>query len=189
MEKAKQASDEDDRSVNGMLAHALAAYLEQRELSRARLDSPNAPSVVEVTGPWGGDGNYRLVVDGVEVPHITVHKTGEVSSTINGLAATSEPLYTLTLDDRFGTGMMNWGELWTQAWFWAQAMAIAAGWTCHGPNARRIAPHGGAWPEDMDGNIRTPGVPVEVASDPIYDVTGVRIDSSARPRPTGETIS
>lgn len=143
LDEARELAEEDDRSLNGLLTHALAAYLAQRQADRARLDRPDEYDVVEVTGPWGGDGDHRLVVDGVEVPFVRVSKREAPGTSVEADGAK----YVLTLDNQYQTAELTWGELWTQAWFWANAMAIAAGWTCHGQNARRIARHGGEWAE------------------------------------------
>lgn len=135
LDEAREVGEEDDRSVNGILNHALAVYLEQRRADKARLDRPDEPDVVRVTGPYHSNGDYLLEVEGIPVPHVRVH-------VIQGTPDV-EPRYVLMLDDRFQTTELTWGEMWTQAWFWANAMAISAGWTSHGPNARRLAPHGG----------------------------------------------
>jgi hypothetical protein len=148
LNEGREVAEEDDRSLNGLLNHALAAYLHQRQMDKARLDRPGEDPVVHISGPWGSGGDYLLEVDGVPVPHIAVHKAAESKVSSPEHMAGPEDLYVLTLDNRFQTGMLTWGEVWTQAWFWAQAMAVAAGWTCHGPNARRIAPHGGEWAEE-----------------------------------------
>lgn len=146
LDALNEAAEEADRSLSYIVRAAVDHWRAQRDADRARLDSPEQPPLVDVTGPWGSGGEYHLQVDGVPVPYIAVHKTSEwqVTST-SGEVQNGEARYVLTCDNRFQTSEMSWGELWTQAWFWAQAMAVAAGWTCHGQNARRSAPHGGEW--------------------------------------------
>lgn len=143
LDEAREIADDDDRSLNGLLVHSLADYVQRRQDNTARLDRPDGPDLVEVTGPWGGQvADYRLNVDGIEVPFIRVYKVEPQTE-----SADFGTRYVLALDDRFQTGELTWDELWKQAWFWANAMAVAAGWTSHGPNARRIARHGGDWAE------------------------------------------
>ena len=68
---------------------------------------------------WPCVGHRKLVVDGVVVPHIAL------SDDIDG-----QPIPTKLLLD-------GWG------WLLAQAMAVAAGYTSHGPNSRPINLYGG----------------------------------------------
>ena len=52
-----------------------------------------------------------------------------------------EPIYDLWCDDRFGITVPE-SEVERWAWFLANAMAVAAGYTSHGPNSRPINRHG-----------------------------------------------
>lgn len=89
------------------------------------------------TGVWTCD----LWVEGYAVPDITVLELP--AGMPGGLPETS---YMISLDNRFGTAALTFEELWKQAWFWAHAMAVAAGYTSHGPHARRINRHGAPEP-------------------------------------------
>lgn len=128
-----EVGQEEDCSLNSVLNDALEQFLQRRSFENARLDRPDGPDLVEVTGPWG-QGHYRLMVDGVRVPHITVAKT-------QGAATESPEQYHLSLDDRFQISA-TWGELWRWAWFMAQAMAVSAGYTSHGPDSSKLNRHG-----------------------------------------------
>lgn len=55
--------------------------------------------------------------------------------------ANGERIFNLTLDNRFGIDAPE-SELERWAWFLANAMAVAAGYTSHGRNSRRINRHG-----------------------------------------------
>lgn len=82
----------------------------------------------EITAPCVG--HRKLVVDGVVVPHIAL------SDDIDGETW-------VMVDNRFCQPIPT--ELLLDGWGWllAQAMAVAAGYTSHGPNSRPINLYGG----------------------------------------------
>lgn len=82
---------------------------------------------VRTIGPFVD--TYRLVVDGSRVPYTEIRP--------------SNPKLTewhITVDGRFGIDVDS-ERLTEFGWFLANAMAVAAGWTCHGDAAERINPH------------------------------------------------
>lgn len=91
------------------------------------VDFPESPKVrmVEFIGPFVEE--WRVVSEGCTVPHLSaiVMKSGEIS---------------LCLDGRFMVvGSQAEAEKWV--WFIAHAMAVAAGWSCHGPNSCAVNPY------------------------------------------------
>lgn len=70
---------------------------------------------------------HRLLVDGSEVPYITVYES-------NGKC-------NLVLDGRFGFQCSR-VELEQWAWFLANAMAVSGGYTWHGEGSQPRNPHG-----------------------------------------------
>ena len=125
-------ADEADTSFSWVVRQAIRQYQEATSHDQARLDVPGEPDLVKLVTD-GHDASYWLEVDGYRVPHITV--------TRYGTADVGEDRYQLLLDGRFALDA-PWGEVWRWAWFLANAMAISAGVTCHGPNGRLINPHG-----------------------------------------------
>lgn len=83
----------------------------------------------DVTDDYSG----HLIVDGHEVPHITVNESEDRKR--------GEAMYWLNLDRRFGVHVAE-SELGRLAPFLANAMAVTAGFTCHGPNSSVRNPHG-----------------------------------------------
>lgn len=81
---------------------------------------------VELVGPFDGE-HYRLTVEGCEVPYIV------------GRCNPDSDAVELTLDRRFAV-TTNQAELRKWAWFLAHAMAISAGYTCHGKQSAKINP-------------------------------------------------
>lgn len=85
---------------------------------------------VKLLGPMEGytRDTWKLVVDGCLVPHVIVCQRNDT----NGLL-------TFTLDDRFSIDVpMDQIDYW--GWIVANAMAIGAGYSCHGPNSRLMNP-------------------------------------------------
>ncbi|RZO83015.1 MAG: hypothetical protein EVA65_15860 [Oceanococcus sp.] len=70
---------------------------------------------------------HRLVIDGYEVPMIR-------------LQPRDDGKWALSLDERFGIDATE-EELDRWGWFVANAMAIAAGWSCHGENSTTPNPY------------------------------------------------
>lgn len=133
-EQLLELSDREDRSLNTMLNRAVEALLEARRRAPVNeMVGPNgeATDLVELVGD-------QVRVDGVPVPYLTVHEYDPETSE----SATSTGAYWFTLDHRFGKPAASRDEAWTWAWFIAQCMAVAGGYTCHGPNAARRNPHG-----------------------------------------------
>lgn len=133
-----EAADTLDISTNAALNVAIAEWLDRRRASVPRhADEESAPLVElrAMTGP----NQWRVVVDGYPVPHLTASKVDPTRGSFTGDAFGEA---TLTLDDRYQTKAMRWGEFWPMAWFLANAMAVVSGYSCHGPNATRINPHG-----------------------------------------------
>ncbi len=134
------SAEELDWSTNSALNEAARAWVERRDYDTARLDRPDGPPTVELR-PLSEPGNYRVAVDGYLVPYLIAHRAeppqGTPSTSTDALG-----WHTLSLDDRYATKAMSWGELWPVCWFLANAMAVAAGYSSHGPNATRTNPHG-----------------------------------------------
>jgi hypothetical protein len=139
----REAADALDWSTNSVLNEAVREFLQRRQDDTARLDRPDGPDLVELR-PTTIPGRYRVVVDGFPVPHLTAAKLGADEVERCGLSHNGDAFgwAVLTLDDRYQTKAMQWGEFWPMAWFMANAMAVAAGYSSHGPNATRINPHG-----------------------------------------------
>lgn len=159
LEFARERADHLDRSLNFVLVEAIRREVTSPPHStREDLEIPGAlgqPPTVELrrrhetaeTGVW----TCELVVEGQTVPYIEVCElpAGHIAGRHDLIV--QEPTYIISLDGRFGTSAMVYEDLWKQAWFWAHAMAVAAGYTSHGPNARRINRHGE--PEPIATNI------------------------------------
>lgn len=89
--------------------------------------------------------HVTLQVDGQEVPYITgFEHEGEHAGRVS-----------LTLDGRFGMDTTV-EELGRWAWFMANAMAVSAGRTSHGPNSYVRNPHGRSGAGDPPEIIGTP---------------------------------
>lgn len=132
-----EAADALDISTNAALNAALREWLDRRRAEAPRHpDEHSALPLVELRA-MSGSNQWRVVVDGYPVPHLTASKVETRSYTGDAFGEA-----TLTLDDRFGTQAMRWDEFWRTAWFLANAIAVASGYSCHGPNATRINPHG-----------------------------------------------
>lgn len=117
---------------------------------------PEGHMPVEI-GETDREGWFRLIVDGQRVPYIDMREVTDERK----VAPPSEPsewadeghrlrrhavergerIFNLFLDDRFGTTATE-GDLLHQGWFWANAMAVSAGYTSHGPNSRPLNRHG-----------------------------------------------
>lgn len=165
-----EAADAMDISTNAALNVALRDWLQRRQANTSRVDSPDGPDLVELR-PLTAPGRFQVVVDGFPVPRLTAAKLGADEVERCGLSANGDAFgwAVLTIDDRYQTKAMTWGEFWPMAWFLANAMAVAAGYSSHGPNATRLNPHGpneeaidfAAWAErgwllaDASGSSRT----------------------------------
>lgn len=101
---------------------------------------------------------YRIHVDHHDVPYVTAQEWADVpaepdalkqyisafedrSPEVTTALARGERIFNLTLDQRFGITVPE-SELDRWAWFMANAMAIAAGYTSHGIHSRPINRHG-----------------------------------------------
>jgi hypothetical protein len=81
----------------------------------------------EIDGPY--EVNY-LTVDGFEVPRIQVHTVKNEQDDVTS--------YSLVLDRRFMLLEIPPSLFHQVAWFVANAMAVAAGYSCHGENCRTV---------------------------------------------------
>jgi hypothetical protein len=86
---------------------------------------PKGKYGAEFVGPFAAD--YRVVAGGYAVPHLTMFRSDEKVC--------------LVLDHRFGTEDVSEEE--AQRWipFIAHAMAVAAGYSCHGENCTPVNPY------------------------------------------------
>lgn len=80
--------------------------------------------VAEINGPY--ERNY-LVVDGFDVPDITVNAVKNPQGDIVS--------YEFIADNRFSLPDVPPVLFNSVAWFIANAMAVAAGYSCHGENS------------------------------------------------------
>lgn len=130
-------------SINRALSSAVREYLHVRQ-TREELEVPDGdgnPPLVQISRRHCNDDGVwtcGVVVEQTLVPYVVVY---ELPSGSRG-GFEDEVGYMIGLDDRFGTSVMTYEEMWKQMWFWAQAMAVAAGFTSHGPNSRRLNRHG-----------------------------------------------
>ena len=84
---------------------------------------------VQLFGPiYRPAEEYRVLVDGCEVPLLMAAKQ-------------QDGTFHLFLDRRFMMDEVTEEELKRWAWFIANAQAIGAGWSCHGPNGRQANPY------------------------------------------------
>lgn len=81
---------------------------------------------------WTTDTRGKIVTDGYMLPYVTVVKHTKPES---------DGLIDLLLDDRFAITIHDQEEL--QYWipFLANAMAICAGFSCHGENSKPLNRH------------------------------------------------
>lgn len=135
-ERIAVAADAADRSLNQWVEQALTHYVD----SVASHTTTEAPAAFELRPSRRSDkvNAYEAVVDGHPVPSIIVHRLDPGAPG----GDPSETRYTVMLDDRFATGAVDKEALFMWGWFVAQAMAVAAGYSCHGENSRLINPHG-----------------------------------------------
>ena len=68
----------------------------------------------------------HLIIEGYQVPNIKVYE--------------NENGYHLVLDDRFGVDIEK-QQFVDIGWFLAQSMAVSAGFSSHGVNARPLSPY------------------------------------------------
>lgn len=133
-ERLESAADRSDRSFNAELNRAVDRYLSET------ITLENAdPDLVQLAWHPETEQVADLIVDSLKVPYLTV------TSVVDGSVTTgTEPVagWLLDLDRRFSVQAHSWDELWRWVWFIANAMAVSAGYTCHGPNASRINRHG-----------------------------------------------
>ncbi len=164
-----EAADAADRSTNSAMNEAIRYWLEKRDADTARLDRPDAPPLVELR-PMTEPGAFRVAVDGYPVPHLKAYRSdppeGHTSTSNDALG-----WHTLNLAGRFQTKAMAWGELWTTAWFLANAMAVAAGYSCHGPDATKVNPYGPNGPIDDLATWAEHGWAGALGSGRTYEVT------------------
>jgi hypothetical protein len=83
----------------------------------------NAPKGLEIIGPFN---DYRVTIDGYEVPKLRAVR-------VNGLIS-------MTLDHRFGCDIPDDKLAYPIIHFIATAMAIGAGYSCFGENAKPANP-------------------------------------------------
>lgn len=149
-EQLEDLANDRDRSFSHEVITACRAHVgaSSRAATREELeveDGDGEPPTVELVPrhSYGdGIGYHAVLVEGIEVPHL---KVAELEPGTNG-GLEHERSYVLSVDDRFGTIAVPYAELWRWLWIMAQAMAVSAGFTCHGENARLSNPHGPALP-------------------------------------------
>ena len=83
---------------------------------------------VEIIGPFRGDV-YHLSVDGCALFGVELYQRNDTPEK-----------WTVRLDGRFEIDAEE-EEVMRWAWLMANAMAISAGFTHHGPDSRRANPH------------------------------------------------
>lgn len=84
---------------------------------------------VKIIGPFRGD-IYRLAVEECQVPYVHLYKRGDAP----------DFEWTICLDNRFEIDTTG-DEITRWAWLMANAMAISAGFTYHGPNSEPMNRH------------------------------------------------
>lgn len=150
-EQLQSIADDEDRTFTSVVVDACRSHLGvhgRTKVTRDELEVPDGdgnPPTVELVPRLssGGEAAYHAVlVEGIEVPHLRVMELDP--GTPGGLE--HERSYVLTVDDRFGTVAVPYAELWRWLWVMAQAMAVSAGFTSHGPDARLLNPHGPSLP-------------------------------------------
>lgn len=80
-------------------------------------------------------GDNVIIIDGYEVPNITVYDHGET--------------WGLTLDRRFGAPSIPKDDALPILWFIANAMAVAAGYTSFGEHSRKLNPYNCSFETEM----------------------------------------
>ncbi len=132
-----KAAEDLDLSVNALLNRAVAEWLVRQD-TLPELELAPAVELRPMTGP----NAYRVAVDGYAVPFLTASKCDPPA----GVSSNGDAFgwATLILDNRFQTAALRWDQFWPAAWMIANALAIGAGFSCHGPNATRLNPHGPA---------------------------------------------
>lgn len=92
--------------------------------SEIELAGENKPEVgLEIIGPFP---DYRVTIDGYEVPDLRAVR-------VNGMIS-------MTLDHRFGCDIPDDEHAHSIIWFIANVMAVAAGYSCFGENAKPANP-------------------------------------------------
>lgn len=91
-------------------------------------DIPHDPlgASVKTIGPFHSR-YYKLSVGGYQVPYAVVYPTKDEQG---------NPALDLVIDDRF-SAVFTPEELEKFGWILAQAMAVSAGYTCHGSGKRK----------------------------------------------------
>jgi hypothetical protein len=87
---------------------------------------------VEIVGPFTPGNIYYLVVEGCKVPHIQLFKNEHPQNDWE-----REFEWYLVLDGRFGQFANEKDIIYWATWL-ANAMAVAAGFTYHGPNSKQM---------------------------------------------------
>lgn len=160
-EQMEDLADDGGRSFSHEVITACRAHVgaSSRRVTREELeveDGDGEPPTVELVPRYVSDvssGFHAVLVEGIEVPRLKVMELEP--GTPGGLE--TERSYVLTVDDRFGTIAVPYEELWRWLWVMAQAMAVSAGFTNHGPEARLANPHGPTLPLwDPDGGRCSP---------------------------------
>lgn len=124
------------------------------------VDDSIAPRLVRIPSHLGDDDphpKYRLVVEDHDVPYLELMQWVVPSDpkALKSYLAQFEDrsphlveamrqgqrIFDLQLDNRYGCTVTE-GELERSAWFWANAMAVSAGYTGHGRTSRPINRHG-----------------------------------------------
>jgi hypothetical protein len=119
---------------------------------------PSSRPVSVIFGPISGGDYHELVVDGHAVPYVRltdVTAAWHVEPPSEDVAAWAdegfrlqkaavergERIFHLVVDNRFGLTATE-SEIENWAWFLANAMAVAGGYTSHGEGSRPINRHG-----------------------------------------------
>jgi hypothetical protein len=127
------------------------------------IDNVGDPKLVPVDRPpdnFGGIGDvidFKLVIDGHEVPYLTIRawdvptnsteraayiaQFEDRSPRLTAAMRRGERIFNLTFDNRYGHTCAE-SELAEWGWFMANAMAVSAGYTSHGAESRLINRHG-----------------------------------------------
>lgn len=102
----------------------------------AEIKSPES-KLVEIHGPTVSE-DYRLIVDGYQVPYVKLRrlKNNDEPTALDAMES-----WQVLIDDRL-SAVVTKSELNTWGYILANAMAVAAGYTSHGPNSRPINRHG-----------------------------------------------
>lgn len=115
------------------LLATIVSDLRARRRTQGEGDVQIAQNVVLV-GPFS-DGSHRLVVEGFEVPHVRVRRG---THTLGDFRSQPDPSgYDVILDDRLSFNVPKDRAEQTFLLL-ANGMAIAAGFSCFGPNRRKL---------------------------------------------------